>query len=222
VRRFLTKEAPPVPQDVDERLHVIDNARVAKRVARPKALNISSKSKALEPGQPSAGLGITYSPLSQIPEIDAGQVQSAQQATEDPSDGGNHDKIPACEEKQTVVDSPKAEEPRETPQHHTAPRKPKSPKAETHKLQKSPVKAERRESARPRGILKSGPGYIPKTQSTANSNFGFWAIMFGLNMISILSALEATILSTALPTIVDKLEGDGLYIWAVNAYFLAR
>ncbi|KAF2271624.1 major facilitator superfamily protein [Westerdykella ornata] len=50
--------------------------------------------------------------------------------------------------------------------------------------------------------------------------FRFWCIIFSLCTTGILSALEGTVVSTALPTIIDHLGGGSLYLWAVNAYFL--
>jgi hypothetical protein len=65
-------------------------------------------------------------------------------------------------------------------------------------------------------ILEDGEGCWPKR------GFGFWLIMLALAVTSILSALEGTIVSTALPTIVDHLGGAELFIWTVNGYFLTR
>lgn len=48
----------------------------------------------------------------------------------------------------------------------------------------------------------------------------FWAIILALAMTGMLTALEATITSTALPTIVDALQGANLYVWVINLYFL--
>lgn len=50
----------------------------------------------------------------------------------------------------------------------------------------------------------------------------FWSIIIALCVTSVLSSLEGTIVSTALPTIVAKLGGQEVYIWAVNSYFLTR
>ncbi|ORY17100.1 MFS general substrate transporter-like protein [Clohesyomyces aquaticus] len=50
--------------------------------------------------------------------------------------------------------------------------------------------------------------------------FRFWCIIFSLCTTGILSALEGTVVSTALPTIVEHLGGGSMYLWAVNGYFL--
>jgi hypothetical protein len=62
---------------------------------------------------------------------------------------------------------------------------------------------------------KESQSYLPK------QSLGFWAIIFALCAAGLLTALEATITSTALPTIVDDLGGADLYVWIVNGFFLA-
>jgi hypothetical protein len=54
-----------------------------------------------------------------------------------------------------------------------------------------------------------------------SKDWRFWAILVALAFTGLLSALEGTITSTALPSIVEDLGGGDLYIWAVNGYFLA-
>lgn len=58
----------------------------------------------------------------------------------------------------------------------------------------------------------------PKSRYT----WRFWAIIAALCVTGLLSAVEGTVPSTALPSIIDDLEGGNLYIWVVNAYFLTR
>jgi hypothetical protein len=64
--------------------------------------------------------------------------------------------------------------------------------------------------------VEDGEGSQPKR------GFRFWCIMLALAATSVLSALEGTIVSTALPTIVEHLGGAELYIWTINGYFLNR
>ena len=59
-------------------------------------------------------------------------------------------------------------------------------------------------------------------QSKPHRGARFWAIITSLAVTSILSALEGTIVSTALPTVVQALGGGELYLWVVNGYFLPR
>ena len=48
----------------------------------------------------------------------------------------------------------------------------------------------------------------------------FWAIIFVLSLISLLTSLEATITSTVMPALVADLGGNEDFIWVSNAYFL--
>jgi hypothetical protein len=48
----------------------------------------------------------------------------------------------------------------------------------------------------------------------------FWAIIAGLSVTGLIQAVEATVVSTSLPTIVHDLDVGNNYAWIVNAYFL--
>lgn len=48
----------------------------------------------------------------------------------------------------------------------------------------------------------------------------FWAIIFVLSLISLLTSLEATVTSTIMPSLVADLRGAKEFIWVSNAYFL--
>ncbi|KAK4164417.1 MFS general substrate transporter-like protein [Cladorrhinum sp. PSN259] len=65
----------------------------------------------------------------------------------------------------------------------------------------------------------------PNPEPTAPASFKrglrFWTIMIAVGFTGLLTALEATITSTALPTIIADLEGGDAYVWAVNGYLLA-
>ena len=50
----------------------------------------------------------------------------------------------------------------------------------------------------------------------------YWAIIAALSVTALLPAVEGTVVSTALPTIVDDISGGQLYVWVVNSYFLTR
>ncbi|KAI3317861.1 major facilitator superfamily protein [Xylariaceae sp. AK1471] len=56
---------------------------------------------------------------------------------------------------------------------------------------------------------------------TLNKDPRFWAIIVAISFAALLTALEATITSTALPSIIADLGGGDLYIWAVNGYFVS-
>jgi hypothetical protein len=48
----------------------------------------------------------------------------------------------------------------------------------------------------------------------------FWAILVVLSLVSLLTALEATVTSTVMPSLVADLGGGENFIWVSNAYFL--
>lgn len=55
----------------------------------------------------------------------------------------------------------------------------------------------------------------PKPKSLA-----FWLIFAALCLCGLLGALEATVTSTALPTIASVLGSGELFIWVINGYYL--
>ncbi|KPM45218.1 hypothetical protein AK830_g1350 [Neonectria ditissima] len=62
----------------------------------------------------------------------------------------------------------------------------------------------------------------PDTQiAPAKRDWRFWALLVSISLTGLLTALEATITSTALPSIVNDLGGGHLYIWVVNGYLFA-
>ncbi|PMB64473.1 putative transporter C3H1.06c [Beauveria bassiana] len=63
---------------------------------------------------------------------------------------------------------------------------------------------------------------MPESQPKKGYGWRFWAIFPGLCIGGLLSALDATILSTVLPTISSKLGSNLLYVWAVNGYFVSQ
>lgn len=56
--------------------------------------------------------------------------------------------------------------------------------------------------------------------ASAKKTFGFYAIIISLALTSLLTALESTIVGTALPTIVADLGSGNLFVWVVQSYFL--
>lgn len=50
--------------------------------------------------------------------------------------------------------------------------------------------------------------------------YRFWLVFLPLVLSPFLVALEATVLSTALPIITRDLNSTGQYVWFVNAYLL--
>ncbi|KAH8900414.1 MFS general substrate transporter [Thozetella sp. PMI_491] len=61
----------------------------------------------------------------------------------------------------------------------------------------------------------------PLPEAPAKKGWRFWAIFFAICVTTMLAAVESTVTSTALPSIVHELEANELYVWFVNAYFLA-
>lgn len=65
----------------------------------------------------------------------------------------------------------------------------------------------------------------PKDETSApqafKPTFSFWMIIVSLGIAGLLPALETTIVTTALPTIIASLGGGGEYIWATSGYLLA-
>lgn len=55
----------------------------------------------------------------------------------------------------------------------------------------------------------------------AKYDWRFWAIFPGFCISGLLSAIDATILSTVLPTIAQDLDSQILYVWAINAFFVS-
>lgn len=52
-------------------------------------------------------------------------------------------------------------------------------------------------------------------------SFKFWAVIAALSLTGLLAALESTIITSALPTIVNTLGGGNDYVWIPNSYLLA-
>ena len=61
---------------------------------------------------------------------------------------------------------------------------------------------------------------VETKQPATSKSLRFFAIIVSLSFTGLLTALEATITSTALPTIINELGGTHLYVWVVNVYFL--
>ena len=62
----------------------------------------------------------------------------------------------------------------------------------------------------------------PSTAGGARRGFRFWAIIASLCITGLLSALENTVVTTSLPTIVRDLNLGDNYIWVTNVFFLTR
>ena len=72
--------------------------------------------------------------------------------------------------------------------------------------------------------IKSHNSAPEKVEKSAASQLHWkvWVIFSGLAVSALLSALEGSVISTALPTIAADLHLGGNYVWVVNIYFLTR
>jgi MFS family permease len=52
-------------------------------------------------------------------------------------------------------------------------------------------------------------------------NFRFWLVFISLCLTSLSTSLDATVIATALPTIVNEIGGKGHYVWIGNSFLLA-
>lgn len=69
---------------------------------------------------------------------------------------------------------------------------------------------------------EGGPGGNGKDIQPKKKSFGFFAIIAALAFSGLCTSLEATITSTALPTIIADLGGADLYIWVINGFYLTQ
>ncbi|KAF2833307.1 MFS general substrate transporter [Ophiobolus disseminans] len=65
------------------------------------------------------------------------------------------------------------------------------------------------------------PGQAGNASNAEKQGWRFWTITISLCFTSLLTAVEATITATALPSIARELGSRELYIWFVNAIFLS-
>ena len=56
----------------------------------------------------------------------------------------------------------------------------------------------------------------------ATRGLRFWLAFVPLCFVTLLAAFEATVTSTALPSIVQEVGGGDLYVWILNGYLLTR
>ncbi len=63
------------------------------------------------------------------------------------------------------------------------------------------------------------PSNLPQP---ASQGWRFWAVFIPMCVATLLAAVESTVTSTALPTIVADLNSGDLYVWIMNGYLLTR
>jgi EmrB/QacA subfamily drug resistance transporter len=71
------------------------------------------------------------------------------------------------------------------------------------------------------GLPDGAAGLDAAPTAAFKPSLRFWTIFIAVGFSGLLTALEATITSTALPSIIADLEGGDTYIWAVNGYLVA-
>lgn len=64
------------------------------------------------------------------------------------------------------------------------------------------------------------PSTLAAGAPATRKGYRFWAIIMALCVTGLLGALENTVVTTSLPTIVDKLALDRNYVWVTNIFFL--
>lgn len=69
--------------------------------------------------------------------------------------------------------------------------------------------------------LKDETEVSQDSEASPRKTWRFWAIILSLSLTGLCSAIEGTIITSALPTITATLKGGNAYIWVPNAYFLA-
>ncbi|KAF5985246.1 multidrug transporter (major facilitator family) [Fusarium coicis] len=72
----------------------------------------------------------------------------------------------------------------------------------------------------PREDEEAQPPVSAKTKPAFNRDYRFWMIMVTLVLATLLASLEATVVITSLPTIVESLNLGSSYIWVTNVFFL--
>ena len=65
-------------------------------------------------------------------------------------------------------------------------------------------------------------GEVTNGKTELNYGWRYWAVITALSVTALLPAMEGTVVSTALPSIIQDLHGGELYVWVVNSYFLTR
>ena len=75
----------------------------------------------------------------------------------------------------------------------------------------------------PHSVLVEGSPKVPASKP-AMTRYppSFWLAFLGLCCTGLVSALDGSIVATALPSIVASLQGADDYVWVVNVYFLTR
>lgn len=74
----------------------------------------------------------------------------------------------------------------------------------------------------PKIVPTTNPVQDKELRSASFRTWRFWTIILALSITGLMSAIEGTIITSALPTITNALGGGDSYIWVPNAYLLAQ
>ncbi|KAH8129268.1 MFS general substrate transporter [Trichoderma asperelloides] len=74
----------------------------------------------------------------------------------------------------------------------------------------------------PKVVPTTNPVQDEELRSVSFRTWRFWTIILALSITGLVSAIEGTIITSALPTITNALGGGDSYIWVPNAYLLAQ
>ncbi|KAL6899910.1 MFS general substrate transporter [Trichoderma evansii] len=74
----------------------------------------------------------------------------------------------------------------------------------------------------PKLVPTADPVQNNEPRSANIRTWRFWTIILALSITGLMSAIEGTIITSALPTITNALGGGDAYIWVPNAYLLAQ
>jgi hypothetical protein len=76
--------------------------------------------------------------------------------------------------------------------------------------------------AQPKVVSTTSHVQDEEPRSASYRTWRFWTIILALSITGLMSAIEGTIITSALPTITNALGGGDSYIWVPNAYLLAQ
>jgi hypothetical protein len=68
--------------------------------------------------------------------------------------------------------------------------------------------------------IKENSELDTNTDDSPPRNFRFWLVFISLCLTSLSTSLGATVIATALPTIVNEIGGKGHYVWIGNSFLL--
>jgi MFS family permease len=87
--------------------------------------------------------------------------------------------------------------------------------------QDQPISTEpQRETSKPMAAAEN-TGAMANEDKTTMRSWYFWGIIISLGITGMASAIEGTIITSALPTITKALGGGNSYVWVPNAYLLS-